>query len=107
MLACVGKESVVALSLSLFLLSSFLLFRLFGGFNLLSEDSHVVQCVGGERRCEDVQWGTVFGVYGWLEVFGQDISGVVGRGDSPYAHIAFHVILFDFMVAYVNGPGVF
>ncbi len=66
-----------------------------------------MQCAYGDRRVEDVQRGTVFGMYGWLEVFGQDISGVVGRGDSPYAHIAFHVILFDFMVAYVNGPRVF
>ncbi len=37
----------------------------------------------------------------------QNIGGVVGRGHSPYAHIAFHVILFDFVVAYVNGPRVF
>ncbi len=86
-----------------------MLFRLFGGVDLHSEDSHVVQCVVvcSDGGAEYVQWGTMFCVDGWLEVFGQDISGVVGRGDSPYAHIAFHVILFDFMVAYVNGPGVF
>ena len=60
--SCVGKKSVVAFTFSLFLRSSFLLFRLFGWFDLLSEDSHVVQCVCGERRGEDVQWGTVFGM---------------------------------------------
>ena len=31
----------------------------------------------------------------------------MGRGHSPYAHIAFHVILFDFVVADVNRSGVF
>ncbi len=60
--SCVGKKSVVAFSFSLFLRSSFLLFRLFGGFGLLSEDSHVVQCVvvGSDGRVEDVQRSTVF-----------------------------------------------
>jgi hypothetical protein len=107
--ACVGKKSVVAFSFALFLRSSFLLFRLFWGLFLLCEDSHVVWgvVVGSECRVKNVQWGTMFCVKGRLEVFSQDIGGVVSKGHSPYAHIAFHVILFDFMVAYVNGPGVF
>ena len=68
--SCVGKKSVVAFTFALFLRSSFLLFRLFGWFDLLSEDSHVVQCVCGERRVEDVQRGTVFGMKRGLESFG-------------------------------------
>ena len=68
--ACVGKESVVAFSFSLFLRLSFLLFRLFGGFDRCCEDSHVVQCVRGDRRVEDVQRGTVFGMKRGLESFG-------------------------------------
>ncbi len=57
-----GEELVVAVALAVSLCSSFLLFRLFGWFFLLSEDSHVVQCVCSECRVEDVQLGTVFGM---------------------------------------------
>ncbi len=58
-----GKKLVVSFTFSLFLGPSYLLLRLCGWFDLLSEDSQVVQCVcGGERRVEDVQWGTVFGM---------------------------------------------
>ncbi len=63
-----GEELVVALAVSL--CSSFLLFRLFGWFILLSEECHVVQCVGSDGRVEDVQWGTVFCMKRWLESFG-------------------------------------
>ncbi len=65
-----GKESVVAFSFSLFLRLSFLLFRLFGGFDRCCEDSHVVQCVCCDRRVEDVQRDTVFGMERGLEIFG-------------------------------------
>ncbi len=59
-----GEELVVAVALAVSLCSSFLFFRLFGWFLLLSEDSHVVQCVGvgSDASVENVQWGTVFGV---------------------------------------------
>ena len=59
-----GDELVVAVALAVSLCSSFLLFRLFGWFFLLSEDSHVVQCVGvgSDGGVEDVQRCTVFGV---------------------------------------------
>ncbi len=80
---------------------------MFGRFDLLSEDSHVVQCVCGERRGEDVQWGTVFGVKGGLESFGQDVCGVVDGGHSPDSHVSLHVILLDFVVANVDRAGVF
>ncbi len=40
------------------------------GVDFLGEDSHVVQCVCGERRVEDVQRGTVFGMKRGLESFG-------------------------------------
>ncbi len=46
------------------------------------------------------------GVCWRLEVFGQDIGGVVGRGYSPDSHPAFHIILLDFVVADVNRSGV-
>jgi hypothetical protein len=105
--SCVGKKFVVAFTFSLFLRSSFLLSRLCGCCDLFSEDSHVVQCVCGERRREDVQGGTVFGVKGGLEGFGQDVCCVVGGGHSPNSHIALHVILFDFVVANVDRAGVF
>ena len=65
-----GKESVVAFSFSLFLRLSFLLFRLFGVSDRCCEDSHVVQCVCSERRVEDVQRGTVFGMDWGLKYFG-------------------------------------
>ncbi len=60
--SCVGKKLVVSFTFSLFLCSSFLLFRLDGVLDLLSEDSHVAQCVvvGSDGRVEDVQRGTVF-----------------------------------------------
>ena len=59
-----GEELVVAVALAVSLCSSFLLFRLCGWFFLLSEGSHVVQCVGvgSDGRGEDVQRCTVFGV---------------------------------------------
>ena len=67
-----GEELVVAVALAVSLCSSFLLFRLFGWFFLLSEDSHVVQCVGvgSDGMVENVQWGTVFCMKRWLEGFG-------------------------------------
>ncbi len=68
--ACVGNESVVAFSFSLFLRPSFLLFRWFGRFDCCSEDSHVVQCMCGDGRVEDVQWDTVFGMYWGLKCLG-------------------------------------
>ncbi len=57
--------------------------------------------MGSDGRVENVQWDTMFCVKGGLEGFGQDIGGVVSRRHFPDAHIAFHVILFDFVVAYV------
>ena len=59
-----GAKLVVSVTLAVSLGPSFLLFRLFGWFFLLSEDSHVVQCVGvgSDGRSEDVQRCTVFGV---------------------------------------------
>ncbi len=70
-----GEELVVAVALAvldvsfsfsptLFLCSSFLAFGLWWWFDFLSEDSHVVQCVGvgSDVRVENVQRGTVFGV---------------------------------------------
>ena len=65
-----GKKSVVAFSFSLFLRLSFLLFRLFGVVDRCCEDSHVVQCVRGDLRLEDVQRGTVFGMYWRLKCLG-------------------------------------
>jgi hypothetical protein len=85
----------------------YLLLRVCGWFDLLSEDSHVVQCVCGERRREDVQGGTVFGVKGGVEGFGQDVCCVVCGGHAPNSHIALHVILFDFVVSYVYRSRVF
>ena len=55
--SCVGKKLVGSFTFSLFLCPSYLLLRLCGWFDLLSEDSHVVQCDG---RVEDVQRSTVF-----------------------------------------------
>ena len=67
-----GAELVVSVTLAVSLGPSFLVFRLFGWFCLLSEDSHVVQCVGvgSDGRVENVQWGTVFCMKRWLEGFG-------------------------------------
>jgi hypothetical protein len=103
----VCKELVVSVTFTLSFCSSFLLFRLFGGVDFYSEDSHVVQCVCGERRVEDVQRGTVFGMYWGLKCFGQDVCGVVGGGHSPDSHLSLHVILLDFVVANVDRAGVF
>ena len=60
----VAFKLFVAVALAVSLCSSFLLFRLFGWFFLLSEDRLVVQCVGvgSDGRGEDVQRCTVFGV---------------------------------------------
>ena len=55
--SCVGKKLVGSFTFSLFLCASYLLLRVCGWFDLLSEDSHVVQCDG---RVEDVQRSTVF-----------------------------------------------
>ena len=59
-----GAKLVVSVTLAVSLGLSFLLFRLFGWFFLLSEDSHVVQCVGvgSDGGVKDVQRCTVFGV---------------------------------------------
>ncbi len=46
------------------------------------------------------------GMYWGLEVFGQYIGGVVGRGYSPDSHSAVHIILLDFVVTDVNRSGV-
>ena len=60
--SCVGKKLVGSFTFSLFLCASYLLLRVCGWFDLLSEDSHVVQCVavGSYGRVENVQRSTVF-----------------------------------------------
>ncbi len=60
----VAVKLFVAVAFVVSLCLSFLAFGLFGWFFLLSEDSHVVQCVGvgSDGRGEDVQRCTVFGV---------------------------------------------
>ncbi len=58
-----GNKVVVSFTFALSFCSSFLLFRWFEWCFLLSEDSHVVQCVYGKRGGEDVQWGTVLPVF--------------------------------------------
>ena len=60
--SCVGKKLVGSFTFSLFLCASYLLLRVCGWFDLLSEDSHVVQCVavGSDGRVENVQRSTVF-----------------------------------------------
>ncbi len=100
----VCKELVVSVTFTLSFCSSFLLFGLWGWVFLLSEGSHVVEgdAVGSDGRVENVQWGTMFCVKGGLEVFGENVCSVVGRGYSPDSHSAFHVILLDFVVTDVN-----
>ena len=70
--ARVCKELVVSFPFTLSFCSSFLLFGLWGWVFLVSEGSHVVEgdVVGSDGRVENVQWGTMFGVKGGLEVFG-------------------------------------
>ena len=97
-----GAKLVVSVTLAVSLGPSFLLFRLFGWFFLLSEDSHVVEGVHSEGRGENVQGSAVFGMDGGLESFGEDVGGVFCGGYSPDSHACFHVILFDFVVADVN-----
>ncbi len=70
--ARVGNELVVSFPFTLSFCSSFLLFGLWGWVFLVSEGSHVVEgdVVGSDGRVENVQWGTMCGVRGGLEVFG-------------------------------------
>ena len=99
-----GKKVVVSFTFALSFCSSFLLFRWFEWFFLLSEDSHVVQSsdVWLDGSVQDVKRGAMFCVERWLEGFSEDIRCVVGRGYSPDPHIVLHIIMFNFVMSDVN-----
>ena len=44
----------------------------------------------------------MFCVDWWLECFGEDIRSIVCRRDSPNPHVVLHIILFNFVMPYVN-----